>query len=85
MNNQIVENDLMKRCSRCGIISLNFTFFKNKTKNDGSTQHCTLCQKIVTKKIIMNIMIYRILYVENTVLIIKKKQMIIIKRKENHI
>ena len=42
--------DLMKRCSRCGIISLKSIFHKNKTRNVGLTQHCKLCRKIYRKK-----------------------------------
>ena len=40
----------MKRCSSCGIISLKSIFHKSKTKNEGLTQHCKLCQKIHRKK-----------------------------------
>ena len=50
-------NDLMKRFSRCGIISLKSNFHENKTKNDGLSQHCKLCRKFYRKKIIMNITI----------------------------
>ena len=47
----------MKRYSRCGISSFKSNFHKNKTKNDGLTQHCKLCRKIYGKNIRMNIMI----------------------------
>ena len=40
----------MKRCSRRGFISLKSNFHKNKTKNDGLTQHCKLCRKIYRNK-----------------------------------
>ena len=43
------SNDLMKRCSRCGIISLKSKFHKNKTKNDRIIQHCKLCRKTYRK------------------------------------
>ena len=41
---------LMKRPSRCGIISLKSNFHKNETKNEGLTQHCKLGRKIYRKK-----------------------------------
>ena len=50
-------NDLMKRCSRCRIISLKSNFQKNKTKIVGLTQHCKLCRENYRKKNIMNITI----------------------------
>ena len=40
----------MKRCSRCGIISLKSNFHKNKTKNDALTQHCKLFRKGYRKR-----------------------------------
>ena len=45
-------NDLMKRCSRCGVISLKSNFHKNKTKIDGLTQRSKLCRKIFRKKML---------------------------------
>ena len=50
-------NDLMKRCSRCGIISLKSNLLKNEIKNDGLNQHCKIFEKFIEKNVIMNIMI----------------------------
>ena len=45
MKNQIVENDSMKRCCRCGNISLKSNFHKNKLTEDGLGNQCRLCWK----------------------------------------
>ena len=41
----------MKRCSKCGIISLKSNFHKDKTKNDGLKSNCKVCRKNYCKKI----------------------------------
>ena len=38
-------NDLMKRCSRCGIISLKSNFHKNKNVSAGFNPQCKFCAK----------------------------------------
>ena len=36
---------LVKKCFRCGIISLKSNFYKNKTKSDGFATECLSCRK----------------------------------------
>ena len=45
MNNQIIENDLMKRCCRCGIFSLKSISHKNTLIKDGCRSACKNCEK----------------------------------------
>ena len=40
---------MVKKCSKCGIISLKSSFHKNKNMSDGVTPHCKLCRKIYRK------------------------------------
>ena len=44
--------DDIKRCSKCGIISLKSNFHKKPRSTDGLTPHCKLCRKIFIKKIL---------------------------------
>ena len=41
----IYDYDLVKKCSRCGIISLKSNFHKNKNMNDGFQPYCKSCKK----------------------------------------
>ena len=43
MINQIVENAMMKLCSKCGNISLKSNFHKNKNRKDGLQSRCKFC------------------------------------------
>ena len=38
-------NDLMNRCSICGIISLKSNFHKNENMSDGFNPQCKFCTK----------------------------------------
>ena len=37
--------DDIKKCSKCGILSLNCIFHKNTTMSDGFYPQCILCRK----------------------------------------
>ena len=41
----LYDYDLVKKCSRCKIISLKSNFHKNKNMNDGLQTHCISCVK----------------------------------------
>ena len=41
----LYDYDLVKKCSKCGIISLKSNFFKDKSKNDGLKAICIFCSK----------------------------------------
>ena len=41
----IYDYDLVKKCSKCGIISLKSNFHKNKNMRDGLYTHCKNCIK----------------------------------------
>ena len=41
----LYDYDLVKKCSKCGIISLKSNFFKNKNMNDGFQPYCKSCKK----------------------------------------
>ena len=43
--NDLFDYDLVKKCCRCGIISLKSNFYKNKTKRDGLQLPCISCRK----------------------------------------
>ena len=38
----LYDYDLVKKCSKCGIISLKSNFHKNKKLKDGLTSHCNV-------------------------------------------
>ena len=40
----LYDCDLVKKCSKCGIISLKSNFHKNKTKSDGLQSYCLCCR-----------------------------------------
>ena len=40
---ELYDYDLVKNCSKCGIVSLKSNFHKNKTKRDGLQSRCKLC------------------------------------------
>ena len=41
----LFDCDLVKKCSKCGIISLKSNFHKDKSKTDGLKAICILCRK----------------------------------------
>ena len=41
----LFDYDLVKKCSKCGIISLKSNFHKNNTRNDGLYNQCKVCRK----------------------------------------
>ena len=41
----LYDYDLIKKCSKCGIVKLKSNFHKNKNMNDGLQVHCILCVK----------------------------------------
>ena len=41
----LLEHDLIKKCSKCGIISLKRDFHENKITKDGLGNHCRKCWK----------------------------------------
>ena len=43
---ELYDYDLVKKCSKCGIISLKNKIHRDLKKYDGLTSHCKLCQKI---------------------------------------
>ena len=43
--NDLYEYDLVKKCSRCGIISLKSNFHKNKKSKDELSSVCKGCMK----------------------------------------
>ena len=53
----LYDYDLVKKCSKCGIISLKSNFHKNKINNDGFQPYSVLCEKNSEKNIILNIVI----------------------------
>ena len=46
MDNMNEEYDLMKRCPKCGILSLKSNFHEKSRSKDGLIAHCKFCQKI---------------------------------------
>ena len=46
----LFDYDLLKKCSKCGNISLKSNFNKNKTNRDGHTSECRSCCKNYSKK-----------------------------------
>ena len=46
----LYDYDLIKNCSKCGIISLKSNFYKNKNRKDGLQAYCISCQKEYGKK-----------------------------------
>ena len=44
------DYDLIKKCSKCGIISLKSNFHKNKNMSDGLHSYCIPCRKEYGKK-----------------------------------
>ena len=46
--------DDIKRCSKCGIISLKIGFHKDKNKKDGLKSNCKVCRKKYPKKNVQN-------------------------------
>ena len=45
MNNQTVENEMMKLCSKCKIQKLTINFHKNKSTENGLYNQGILCRK----------------------------------------
>ena len=41
----LYDYDFVKKCSKCGIISLKSNFHKDKTRNDGLYNQCKVCRK----------------------------------------
>ena len=39
----LYDYDLVKKCSKCGIISLKSNFYKDRTRNDGYKPSCQIC------------------------------------------
>ena len=39
----LYDYDLIKKCSKCGIVNLKSNFHKNKNMNDGLQAHCISC------------------------------------------
>ena len=70
---ELYDYDLVKKCSKYGIISLKNKFHRDLKKYDWLTSHCKLCQKIYRKNIILNMLIQRLLDVENKYQKNKKK------------
>ena len=51
MSNCIKDDyDLVKKCSKCGIISLKSNFHRDIKTNDELTPHCNNCRKLCRKK-----------------------------------
>ena len=46
MDNTKEENDLIKRCSRCGNISLKSNFHKKLSSRNGLNTNCNVCRKL---------------------------------------
>ena len=44
-----IDYDLVKKCSKCGIISLKSNFHKNKKSKDGLTSLCKVCKNEYNK------------------------------------
>ena len=42
---EFFDYDLVKKCSKCGLISLKSNFYNDKTKNDGFHPKCKFCRK----------------------------------------
>ena len=42
---EIKDYDLVRKCGKCGIISLKSNFHEDKTKNDGLKPNCKACRK----------------------------------------
>ena len=45
----LYDYDLIKKCSKCGIISLKSNFHRNKNMNDGLSPHCKICKNHYNK------------------------------------
>ena len=41
----LYDYNFVKKCGKCGIISLKSNFHKGKTKNDGLKRNCKVCRK----------------------------------------
>ena len=46
----LYDYDLVKKCSKCEIISLKSNFYKDRTKNDGYRSSCKICCKNYSKQ-----------------------------------
>ena len=42
---ELYDYDLVKKCSKCGIISLKSNFYKDSIKKDGYISECIFCSK----------------------------------------
>ena len=42
---ELYDYDLVKKCSKCGIISLKSNFYKDSIKKDGYKSECIFCSK----------------------------------------
>ena len=49
-NIDLINYNLVKNCSKCGIIQLKMNFYKDKPKKDGLFIHCKICCKSRRKK-----------------------------------
>ena len=47
---ELYDYDLVKKCGKCGNISIKSNFHKNKKMNDGFQPYCKLCIKKYRKK-----------------------------------
>ena len=41
----LYDFEIIKKCSKCGIVSLKSNFHKNNTRNDGLYNQCKVCRK----------------------------------------
>ena len=41
----LYDYDLVKKCSKCGIVKLKSNFHKNKKSSDGLNPNCKVCRK----------------------------------------
>ena len=44
-NKDFYDNDLLKKCVKCGDISLKKIFHRDKTKTDGFHPQCKVCRR----------------------------------------
>ena len=45
----LFDYDLVKKCSKCGIVKLKSNFHKDKKSKDGLTSHCRVCKSHYNK------------------------------------
>ena len=61
-NEYLYDYDLVKKCYKCGIISIKSNYPTDKTKNDGIKSNCKVCRKNYNYKNLVKIKKY---YLEN--------------------